>query len=235
MAERTMPGIGLTAFWDLGADGWNAGMDANLRLLSALVQPRALDHVAATPGSPSDGDIYLFTAAHATQPNKVAIRDNGTWVYVTPVSGWLVYDVAAGFYRQFDGTAWGELTTTSSDTTHDWELVIAVSDETTALTTGASKVTFRMPRAVTLTAVRATVTTAPTGAALIVDINEAGSTILSTKLSIDASEKTSATAASAAVISDAALADDAEMTIDIDQVGSTVAGAGLKVLLKGTY
>ena len=31
------------------------------------------------------------------------------------------------------------------------------------------------------------------------------------------------------VISDSALADDAEMTIDIDQVGSTVAGVGLKV------
>ncbi len=111
---------------------------------------------------------------------------------------------------------------------------IACSDETTALTTGVAKVTFRMPQAFTLTAVRASVTTAPTGSTLIVDINEAGTTILSTKLSIDASEKTSTTAASAAVISDTALADDAEMTIDIDQVGSTIAGAGLKVYLIGT-
>lgn len=110
---------------------------------------------------------------------------------------------------------------------------IAVSDETTALTTGTAKVTFRMPHAMTLTAVRASVTTAPTGSTLIVDINESGSTILSTKLSIDASEKTSTTAASAAVISDSALADDAEITIDIDQVGSTIAGAGLKVYLIG--
>lgn len=114
-----------------------------------------------------------------------------------------------------------------------WELLIACSDETTALTTGTAKVTFRMPRAVTLTAVRASVTTAPTGAVLTVDINEGGSTILSTKLTIDATEKTSTTAAAAAVISDTALADDAEITIDIDTVGSTVAGAGLKVLLKG--
>lgn len=115
-----------------------------------------------------------------------------------------------------------------------WELLVAVSDETTALTTGTAKVTFRMPRAVTLTEVRSSVTTAPTGSTLIVDINEGGASILSTKLSIDASEKTSTTAATAAVISDASLADDAEMTIDIDQVGSTIAGAGLKVLLKGT-
>lgn len=114
-----------------------------------------------------------------------------------------------------------------------FEQTIACSDETTALTTGTAKVTFRMPCAVTLTGVRASVTTAPTGAALIADINEGGTTILSTKLSIDATEKTSTTAASAAVISDTALADDAEITIDIDQIGSTVAGAGLKVTLIG--
>ncbi len=115
----------------------------------------------------------------------------------------------------------------------DESIIVACSDETTALTTGSAKVTFRMPYALTLSEVRASVTTAPTGAALIVDINEGGSTILSTKLSIDATEKTSATAASAAVISDTALAADAEITIDIDQIGSTVAGAGLKVMLIG--
>ena len=110
---------------------------------------------------------------------------------------------------------------------------IAVSDETTALTAGTSKVTFRMPFAFTLTAVRASVTTAPTGSVLTVGINEGGVSILSTKLTIDAGEKTSVTAAVPAVISDAALADDAEITIDIDGVGSTVPGAGLKVYLIG--
>jgi hypothetical protein len=113
------------------------------------------------------------------------------------------------------------------------ELVIACSDETSNLTTGTAKVSFRMPYAMTLSSVRASVNTAPTGSTLIVDINEAGSTILSTKLSIDASELTSTTAATAAVISDTALADDAEVTIDIDQIGSTIAGKGLKVVLKG--
>jgi hypothetical protein len=112
-------------------------------------------------------------------------------------------------------------------------LAVACSDETTALTVGTAKVTFRMPHAFTLTAVRASVTTAPTGSTLIVDINEGGTTILSTKLSIDASEKTSTTAATPVVISDTALADDAEITIDIDQIGSTIAGAGLKVYLIG--
>jgi hypothetical protein len=110
---------------------------------------------------------------------------------------------------------------------------IACSDETTALTTGTAKATFRMPYAMTVTGVRCSVTTAPTGSVLTVDINEAGSTILSTKLTIDIGEKTSVTAATPPVISDASLADDAEITIDIDTVGSTVAGAGLKVWILG--
>jgi len=112
--------------------------------------------------------------------------------------------------------------------------LIAASDETTDLTTGTAKATFRIPKAITLTEVRASVTTAPTGSTIIVDINESGSTILSTKLTIDATEKTSTTAATPPVISDSSLADDAEITIDIDQIGSTIAGAGLKIWLIGT-
>jgi hypothetical protein len=114
------------------------------------------------------------------------------------------------------------------------EIGLACSDETSDLTTGPAKVTFRMPYAMTLTALpRITVTTAPTGSTLVVDINENGTSILSTKLSIDAGEKTSTTAAVPAVISDSSLADDAEITIDIDQIGATVKGAGLKVWLIG--
>jgi hypothetical protein len=123
--------------------------------------------------------------------------------------------------------------------------VIACSDETTALTTGTAKVTFRMPYAFTLSEVRASVTTAPTGSSIIVDINEkvgtpspnVGTSILSTKLYIDvsefSSEDASASPAHQSVISDTSLADDAQITIDVDQIGSTIAGAGLKVYLIG--
>nr|WP_051410161.1 DUF2793 domain-containing protein [Mesorhizobium sp. LNHC220B00] len=115
-----------------------------------------------------------------------------------------------------------------------FEMEVACSDESTALTTGTAKITFRMPRAVTLTEVRASLVTAQTsGSIFTVDINEAGTTIISTKLTIDNTEKTSTTAVTAAVISDANLADDAEMTVDIDQVGDGTA-KGLKIMLIGT-
>jgi hypothetical protein len=115
-----------------------------------------------------------------------------------------------------------------------FELVVAASDESTALTTGTAKITFRMPRAVTLTSVRASLTTAQaSGSIFTVDINENSTSILSTKLTIDNTEKTSFTAATPPVISDTALADDAEITIDIDQIGDGTA-KGLKVMLIGT-
>jgi hypothetical protein len=114
------------------------------------------------------------------------------------------------------------------------EIQLAASDETTALTTGTAKMTFRMPHAMTLTSVRASLTTAQaSGSIFTVDINEGGTSILSTKLTIDNTEKTSVTAATPAVISDTALADDSEITIDIDQIGNGSA-KGLKITLIGT-
>ena len=111
------------------------------------------------------------------------------------------------------------------------EIQLACSDETTALTTGAAKVTFRAPRAMVITGVRASLTTAQTsGSIFTVDINESGTSILSTKLTIDNTEKTSTTAATPPVIIDSAIADDAEITIDIDQVGDGTA-KGLKVTI----
>ena len=112
-----------------------------------------------------------------------------------------------------------------------WSLVIAIGDETTVLAIGTSKVTFRLPHAVTLTEVRASLTTESSSGNPTFDVNENGASILSTKLSIDAGETTSTTATVPAVISTNSLADDAEITIDIDSAG--VGAAGAKVTLIG--
>lgn len=141
----------------------------------------------------------------------------------------LIWDDSAGSYA---AASLGGGLEINGTTIRQYEtIVIPVSDETTAITTGSGKVAFRMPFAMTLTAVRASLTTVSSSGLVTVDINEAGSTILSTKLTIDASEKTSVTAATPAVISDASLADDAEITIDIDGAGT--GAAGLKVMLYG--
>lgn len=113
------------------------------------------------------------------------------------------------------------------------EIVVAFSDETTAIATGTAKVTFRMPYAMTLTEVRLSVNTAQvSGADFTVDINEGGTSIMTTtKLTLDNTEKTSVTAATAAVLTDTSLADDAEITIDVDVSSGTAKGG--KVVFKG--
>lgn len=121
---------------------------------------------------------------------------------------------------------------------HAVALQVACSDETTALTTGTAKCTFRLPWGLTLNSgiagVIASLTTAGTGANLVtVDINEGGSTILSTKITLDATEKTSYSAATPVVISDTSLAFNAEMTVDIDQIDSGGVSSGLKIMLIG--
>jgi hypothetical protein len=114
------------------------------------------------------------------------------------------------------------------------ELIIAVSDETTPLTVGTGKVTFRMPYAMKLTEVRASLSVAgSTSGETIIDVNESGSTIFSQRVVIDFGDKTSKTAGTQPVISDSDLADDAEITIDIDQLTGGADEAGLKVTLIG--
>lgn len=109
--------------------------------------------------------------------------------------------------------------------------IIAASDETTALTTGTNKATFALPYAFTVTEVGASVNTVSSSGTPTIDINEAGTTILSTKITIDVSEKTSLTAAAAAVISDSSIAAGAEIGIDIDTAGTGT--KGLKVWIRG--
>ncbi|MDO8682403.1 MAG: hypothetical protein Q7N50_02845 [Armatimonadota bacterium] len=111
-------------------------------------------------------------------------------------------------------------------------IAVALGNEVTPITaTAAAVVTFRMPYAFTVSQVKASLTNASSSGTPTFDINESGTTILSTKLTIDATELTSATAAVPAVISDANLAADAPITIDIDVTG--VSAAGAKVYLIG--
>lgn len=114
-------------------------------------------------------------------------------------------------------------------------IMLAGSDETTDLTVATDKVKFIMPYAFTLTDIKASVTTAPVGSSLIVDVNDAGTSIMTTnKLEIDAGETDTSTAATAPTLTDTALASGSLITIDVDQIGSSTAGAGLKVYLVGT-
>lgn len=106
MAERTLPGIGLTAYWPLGSDNWKDGMDANLFLLSIVGQLVVKSFVAALPGSPVDGDVHVLTTTE-----EINVRDDGVWKTIEPKDGWIAYNLeddtlyirADGEWTEFSG------------------------------------------------------------------------------------------------------------------------------------
>lgn len=125
---------------------------------------------------------------------------------------------------------------------HGFDTIIAsCSDENTPINVGGPKTTFRAPYALDMTNgfVRASLTNAPTGAAMIIDITMNGTSMFSTKIYIDDGSRTSVGSTPQSVINIPLVGglpivpDDAEFLVYVDQVGSTYAGSGLKVAVTG--
>ena len=131
---------------------------------------------------------------------------------------------------QFNGIGFEALPATVTATLQCFP--IACGDETTGVTVGPAKVTFRIPYGFALVEVRASCNSTSDDP-LVVDIKKGGVSILSTKLTIDQFSKTSVTSTVPAVISDASFGGDAEITIDIVATATFDPVAGLKVYLIG--
>lgn len=104
----------------------------------------------------------------------------------------------------------------------------------TALATGTGLVTTRAPWPFTLVAVRASLSVVSSSGLPTFDIMKNTVTVLSTKLSIDASEKTSVTAATAAVISVTSFSDDDEIRLDCTVAGTGAKGAKIRMYVART-
>jgi len=196
---------------------------------------------------PETSDFTLWDPAsvNATDYFRISTAVAGT----TKISTLDVAGAAAHLLLDVDGDitfskTGGRLATVESLRTESF--LLAASDESTSLTASLRKVQFRMPYAFVLTNVRASVSVAPTGAALTVDINVNNTSIFENganngvRLTIAASATTSVggtahafAAGGGSATPTLAIADDAVITIDVDVIGSTVAGAGLKVTLIG--
>jgi hypothetical protein len=114
-------------------------------------------------------------------------------------------------------------------------LVITVGDETTNITSGLAKVTFHMPYEFSLIKVKAGLTTASSSGNPAIDLNDDGTSVFSTTLTIDATETFSDTATTPAVLTSnpKIIASGSVMTIDIDTAGT--GAKGLKLYLVGSY
>lgn len=110
MTSRTLPGIGLTGFWDAHANNWKPGMDTNLQTISALLAGGVKSRTTALPGSPTDGDIYIVPSSAGSNPNKIAVRDAGAWYYITPATGMELWVIDTGTKVRWSGTGWSPIT-----------------------------------------------------------------------------------------------------------------------------
>ncbi len=213
----TMPDndVDLSVLWHTIQDEWVDETDrANLNFTGVWV--------TVTDDSWNDATVVDIWAALSTSYT------------VTNVTTDRAYDADSTTLNEIADVLWTVIAdmTTNNAISETQSFVIAASDETTELSAWTSKIKFRMPYGFELSEVRASLNTAATWATLLqVDINESWTTILSTKITIDASETTSTTAATAPVISDSTLADDAEITIDLDAIWNTTPWVGLKVYL----
>lgn len=109
--ERTLPGLGLTAYADKGTDDWHNWVDPDTRLISMYLAGfvKSLDTVL--PGTPTLGDIYIVKAGEANE-KEIAIWDGAVgseaWVYIVPRKGHSFYVEDESLNYQWDGTDWAE-------------------------------------------------------------------------------------------------------------------------------
>jgi len=204
--------------------------------------------VITTQGDLRRGDSSGNPERLAVGSANQILQSNGStesWVtlptadsIITTEGDIIVGDSSGDPVRFGAGTAGKFLTTQGASSAPTYSnptlsFIVSLTAEDGDATVADDLAQIRMPFAFELTAVRAFCNTAPTGANLQFDIEEAGSTILSTLIEIDATEKTSTTAGTPPVISDSTLADDAIISFNCDQIGSGDAGAGIKLVLIG--
>ena len=172
----------------------------------------------------------------------------GTWTgspiadaYISSAATWNAKGDAlvANPLSQFAATTAAQLSgvlsdaTISGDNTGDQDLIdtfgFACSDETTLLTSG-EKIVFYAPYAFTITAIYASLNTAPTVQAVTADVESpAGTSLLTSVLSIGTAAFTDEETGMSKVI-----AKGDRISVDIDQIDTAGAAAGLKIFITHT-
>jgi hypothetical protein len=184
----------------------NAGCH-NIRIKTTIL---AADSVATIPALGTT-DTFTFNTATATLTNKTLdLNSSNTLLCTGAAKGdQLVYNLVC---TKYESQAVRET------------FKIDFGSETTAIATGDGQKEFQMPYNFTITEIYATVKTASSSGVPSIQIQQNSLDILSTSLTIDASEKTSRTATTPVVISDTTLDINGVIEFDIDVIGTGTQG-----------
>ena len=179
-----------------------------------------------------DGEKWTSVFSVGGGGSSVTVSDTAP---VSPSEGDMWFDSVDGRLYTYYDSSWVEVSGSSFTSPEEQSMTVALSDESTAITTGAAKLTMRAPFAMTLTKIpRASVSTASSSGSPLIDINKNGVSIFSTNILIDSGEKTSVTATTPAVLSTTSIADDEELTFDIDTAGTGTKGLKITIYYEKT-
>lgn len=118
-----------------------------------------------------------------------------------------------------------------ADLTQRFHFTPGTGNLATGTKTGSIQYTNDFSVPLTIVGVRATVVTAPTGAAAIFDVNVDGTTIFTTQANRPTIAIAGTTSGNVTNMDVTTLPAGSTLTIDTDQIGSGTAGAGLTVVV----
>jgi len=226
------------ARWDGGATGLNAttgraSLGLGTAALSATADFAAASHTQAAStisDSTAAGRALLTAADAAAQRTSMGLGSAATGAASSATPQALAAAAAAGTS--------GDLA--RADHAHQFQpadVMVPLTGEATSLTVATLLTVPYWPQPTTLTAIPVwMLNTAPTGSAAQFDIRVGGTSIFSTlpTIAISGTNSTTTTAAvfaTAFVSGGQQIAQGASVTFHCTQIGSTVAGAGLKVTI----
>jgi hypothetical protein len=200
--------------------------DANLTLSQAQYQAESITFTDS-PTTLTAGRDVIFPAHFPTK----WVKNSTAQTLTLKKSAQTGITLAAGATAIIASGASDVVSGPGANTIYDtWGF--ALSDESTAITTGTSKLTAYAPYACTIDEVFTGLSTQSTSGVVTTNVKKAGTTIFTTKPSIDANEDTSLTG-TVAVLSVTSLAKGDKLTFDIDAAGT--GAKGLKVFMRVHY
>lgn len=183
--------------------------------------------------SPTNGQVLGYDSTNGMQ-----WQNSSSGIVLHPFSDVQIDSIYVGTEAQIAARPLGtDVLAFATDSKVEYRMEVPLGAVGHDVATGTDLTFVSIDEAITITSVYASVKTAGTTSVITYDINLDDGTpasILSTKLTIDATERFSSTAATAAVISDTTIPADSFLTFDCDTADSGDTGADGTIVIKYT-
>ncbi len=193
---------------------------------------------AASPVAPTDAEIQtavgsgnpfyrlaeVYVANGATSITNANITDKRAGVQIKLLNGYFRFNISTSKLQfSHDGTTYKDIGAGTATPTFTIVGTLVVGTDLTPLLIA--------PIALTIKKAFARIKTAPAGASIIIDINKNGTSIWAVNQANRLTIAAAANSATQTSFDTSSLAEGDYLTLDVDQVGSTTAGADLTVEL----